>query len=579
MSLSLFALLLCTQPAQAQGPGGYPGGPGWSVTDQAGNPIPANGDGSGYPLKGTLTGSCTFTGAYQDALAAGQKPNAPIGYPFNPNPANYQGWLFKGGASSPDDTYNPYAVWTMVSASNCATNTWGGGLTGYLSDYGNENINGSLTVNVGGTLWAIFQSSDPPHAPDHINVLLSTSVSADVSSNTFGGPPQGGLTGSVTATDSTFSETASAPGGVSQVTGRHLLRVAVDPKTGQAPVSLGGNVKATASNSVAYGEFGYLPGTMYYGYSQTNGSAAANASGAISATAQIDSRDLTLYRDGAKPGFIGNDGLQHGDWTDSSGTTHGETTYSYRVDQNPTINKQFLHPRFVGSWNLPPASWQWDTYSQVPRQWDSAEYDILLGNVSYVNGDAVGTVDAPYTYNLSYTATDSDGATATANYVLTAHYQWENKRLDPANPFDVIDHDDLVSVNGQIYPAQENDDYTERQPVGALTIGFNLTLALSAQLNGSFKISDFFTLGGNFQPSISISGSVSQAVVGDEIPPRCYIQLKWHTHYHKNHWLTDHYTPAGFDASYLQLIDGDVTYNSLHWGHPIRLDDSGLGGH
>ncbi len=318
-----------------------------------------------------------------------------------------------------------------------------------------------------------------------------------------------------------------------------------------------------------------MPGTTVVGYSETNGPSAENASGAISATAQIDSRDLTLYRDGAKPGFIGNDGLQHGDWTDSSGTTHGETTYSYNMDQNPVINKQFLHPRFVGSWSLPPASWQWDTYSQVPRQWDSAEYDILLGNVSYVNGDAVGTADTPYTYNLSYTATDADGATATANYVLTAHYQWENKRLDPANPFDVIDSDQKVQYNGTDYPAQENRSTTQQMQIGPLTVSSTATAGLSFQLNGSFKISDFFTLGGNFQPSMSLAVQAGQAVSGPPVDPLHFVQLYFHIHYHKNHWLTDHYTPAGFDQTYTQIIDGDEKYISLHWGHEEDLKDAG----
>ncbi len=433
MSLSLFALLLCTQPAQAQGPGGYPGGPGWSVQDQDGNPIPANQDGSGYPLKGTLTGGCTFTGAYQDALAAGQKPNAPIGYPFNPNPANYQGWLFKGGASSPDDTYNPYAVWTMVSASNYATNTWGGGLTGYLSDYGNENINGSLKVNVGGTLWAIFQSSDPPHAPDHIDVLLSTSVSADVSSNTFGGPPQGGLTGSVTATDSTFSETASAPGGVSQVTGRHLLRVAVDPKTGKAPVSLGGNVKATASNSVAYGEFGYLPGTMYYGYSQTNGSAAANASGAISATAQIDDRDVIIQSNLGQTYYKGTNALPQPNMRQPDGTMTDDTAvYNSPGSGNfgVLVNYQAVT---MGSWAV-NSSYAW---SNTATQWVTTPATQLHGTF---NPDPITPLQVDYfktsssvpgspgtTDNVHVLLTDGqDGATAAANYNLNFHAEYEN---------------------------------------------------------------------------------------------------------------------------------------------------------
>ena len=48
-------------------------------------------------------------------------------------------------------------------------------------------------------------------------------------------------------------------GGMPLVTGRHLLRVPVDPNTGKAQVSLGGTATATAD--VPYGVMGNYPGT------------------------------------------------------------------------------------------------------------------------------------------------------------------------------------------------------------------------------------------------------------------------------------------------------------------------------
>jgi len=248
MSLALLGLvLLCARPAHAQYPGGYPGtgsgggyptggsggypggypGGGWTVTDKVGNPLPSAPDGSGYTLRGPMTGTCDLTGAYKDVLAASRQPNSSVGCAFTPNPSGYQFWLLGSGATPPGGGYNPYNIWTQAAAPNYAA-TPSGSPAGWLGQPWNESVNGSITANTGGTLWAIFQWSGGAPPVDHLDILLRTIVSANAD-------PQGnGLTSSATATDSTFNETASAPGGVSLVKGRHLLRVPVDSGTGQA---------------------------------------------------------------------------------------------------------------------------------------------------------------------------------------------------------------------------------------------------------------------------------------------------------------------------------------------------------
>ena len=125
---------------------------------------------------------------------------------------------------------------------------------------------------------------------------------------------------------------------------------------------------------------------------------------------------------------------------------------------------------------------------------------------------------------------------------------------------------------------ETNDGAAEDGPVGALTATFMLTANLSLQLSGTFKLSDFLTLGGNWQPTLSVSGNVNQQIVGAPIPPRSYKRLMWKTHYHENRWLSSHYVQSGFDADYLQVVDeakGALSY--LYWSAPIGLDDAGLG--
>ena len=107
--------------------------------------------------------------------------------------------------------------------------------------------------------------------------------------------------------------------------------------------------------------------------------------------------------------------------------------------------------------------------------------------------------------------------------------------------------------------------------MGPISIAFTVSANLGFQLTGSFKLSDLFTLGGNFQASASASGTVGEQITGPPIPPKSYIQLYFHTHYHTNHWLVDHYTTSGFDQTYTELIDSTPDVAELHWQHSNLL--------
>ncbi len=108
-----------------------------------------------------------------------------------------------------------------------------------------------------------------------------------------------------------------------------------------------------------------------------------------------------------------------------------------------------------------------------------------------------------------------------------------------------------------------------------LTFNTTVTATLSAQINGTFKLSDFFTLGGNFQPSLAVAVQNGLSIPGPDLLPRHFVQLYFHLHFHRNHWLTDHYLPAGFDQTYTQVIGGDEKYVSLTWGPQEPLTDVG----
>ena len=209
------------------------------MQDKQGNPIQPNQDGSGYTLQGPTTGSYSLTGTYPDVLNAVTGSLSTGGPPFLPDPSDYQGWLFTGAPGGYDRNH----VWTKATAGNGA---W------FKNNAPPELINGGVTANVVGTLWAIWKWNPSPYPgspqkpPDHLDILLSTSASASASVGAYGSPPSSaGLSSSATASDSLgHTVTATAPGNPSPppVTGRKLLRVPVDPVTGLAPVSAGGTV-------------------------------------------------------------------------------------------------------------------------------------------------------------------------------------------------------------------------------------------------------------------------------------------------------------------------------------------------
>ena len=289
------------------GSGGYPGG-GWSVLDSVNNGNPITPDSSGYPLSGIPTGSASNTypkdmtdaataapyyDIYGDWVNNSQWLQAASGGPhsYDPNPLGAP-FLYTGGPGPLTTSIALNDTASNFAADNNYFGSFNKGSPPFFTDqmYQHtsdcEPVNGSATGAVQGTLWAYWIWTGSSPAPvDHLNILLTTRVSASSSFNYGNSGQTGGLTATAQASDgSPFNESASV-GGVPLVIGHHLLRVPVSK--GVAVVSLNGNVQGSASNSIPYGAFGSPYYTNYY--AATNGPTVASSIASVSGTANIDS--------------------------------------------------------------------------------------------------------------------------------------------------------------------------------------------------------------------------------------------------------------------------------------------------
>ena len=580
--------MLAPRPAQAQGSWyGFP-------CDSQGNPLPNNTYNNGfYTLYGPQSGTASNTYPLPMINAALAYPSLYGDYLYAATPSSYSGLGLSPHAVSVPGTANfpNDRVGAETPGFAFAGNYGGNGEGSYSVDaaHGGSRsgpIIGSVTADLSGQLVGYFKmywsGSGTPTA--YADFLVSTSLYAQASVSYGGSQLPSGLSASATASDGAFNETASASagsgassGGVPQVSGRHLVQAAVDPKTGIAEVYVTGKTHWVLSNMVPYA---------------TGGATWASGGSLVEAGAIPDSREITLYQDGARsPGKVYSpDGQLHGEYVDASGVGHGETTYSTQQPNQP--NWQYFHPTFLGKWTqknatnllgssgtVPDVTWSWSP-NESEDTWDTGKCEMPNSGISYnSDGTSSGKSAGPVAYPVTYTATDNgDHATAAASYALTVHDQWDNLRLDPSHPFDAVDILNPVQINGVNYPLQVNLDYTKTQPVGPLTLAVTIATQLSFQPSGTFKLSNFLTLGGSFTASASVSFAANQTVTGPAIPPRCYVQLMYEVHYHKNHWFVDHYLTSGYDNTYMQLIDAKGADAFLEWGHPIQLTGSGLGG-
>ena len=521
MSLALLILgLLTAPPAKAQTSGGYPGGgsggypgggsgggypgSGWNVTDADGNSIPPLS--GGYPLTGTATGAATNTYPQDMTNAALVPPyydptygwvnnsqwlQAASGGPhsYDPNPLGTP-YLYNGGTTSaPSASIALNATAHNYAANNSYYGSFNPSAPPFFTNqmYQNplscEPVNGTVTGRTTGTLWAYWNWTGSGGAPDHLDLLLTTNVQASKSYEN--GAEQTSLTATATASDGDpYNETASSDNGVPSVIGRHLLRVPVSG--GVAAVSLNGNVSASATNNMAYGALGEYPYPNYY--APTTGPTGALSYGSVSATANQDDREVVLHRDGAR-----------GEITDPDGTTHGDTIYSYEeysnngVDNSTTenhhINWQTFHAVFTGGWRFlsnyvyPPDdsegyapdnfAWTW-TPNESQDTYRTGYWAVIDGAYELFEGQWQGSPSGVQQRNIVYTATDSDGATATATYILSVHdpYEWRvNMAINNGAAYEVSPS--LIGSSDSTDPAEAGSTISVYYPpvAGSYNVG------------------------------------------------------------------------------------------------------------
>ena len=346
-ALALITLLLLTLPggpARAQSSSGD-----WTVTDGNGNTPSTNSDGS-YNLTGTMNASATDT--YPQDLPSS------LYSCFGPNP-NYGGTFFNG-----PKTGSFGDLWCQAFNSVNGTGS-------YYNGSIFENLNGNIHQGGSGQIAAFWNWTGSGDPPDHLNLLLTTSLSASASAYYGSSVLTAGMSATASASDG-LNERASAKagdaaGGASypywtnaSAGGRHLVRAQV--VNGQAEVYLNGALDVLSDDEVPYSTGGYPGSGGYPGGSGTfNGPTTSSASASVSASAQLDDREVTLTRNGARQvtKMALPNGEVVGEWVDPDGTGHGDSTFSYTVRVHagnyqgwvPNYNWQYFQPNFSNGWS------------------------------------------------------------------------------------------------------------------------------------------------------------------------------------------------------------------------------------
>ena len=295
----MFSLVLAPRPAQAQGSWyGFP-------CDSQGNPLPNNTYNNGfYTLYGPQSGTASNTYPLPMINAALAYPSLYGDYLYAATPSSYSGLGLSPHAVSVPGTANfpNDRVGAETPGFAFAGNYGGNGEGSYSVDaaHGGSRsgpIIGSVTADLSGQLVGYFKMywSGPGPQPASAPFLVSTSLYAQAGVSYGNGRVSSGLSASAWATDGLFNERASASagdgatsGGVSQVSGYHLVRAAVDPVTNIAEVYVNGVTHWSLSNMAPYA---------------TAGAAWASGGSLVQAGAIPDNRDVTISSNFPSPTY------------------------------------------------------------------------------------------------------------------------------------------------------------------------------------------------------------------------------------------------------------------------------------
>lgn len=281
------------------------------------------------------------------------------------------------------------------------------------------------------------------------------------------------------------------------------------------------------------------------------------------------------------------------DWIEPDGTMHGHTRYSYEYETDPFPSvyrsdqwqgQSFVASRF-GTWVSPWDYWWNPTGGVTGNLFDNDSIDGSLQRMPKgslykdVNGNWMGTKSSSTELSHTYTVQDrSDGVKATATYNLMMHDEWDNKRPNPVTPFDVYDKyiDFTVSAGAfspsGVRPFLQNNNNAQTLPYHWSWSG-SVEVSASAALSGGFKLSDAFNFGLNLTGGGKADSS--SGVVGDyTLSPLKWTFPEYHVHYHRNHYLIDHFVASGFDGFYDQVSAPSVIDVGLGWHHEMDIGTS-----
>ncbi len=480
-------------PEACADPDGSVWRPQWTWCDANGNPPqsvvggppPVNDDGSAN-LLGTLTGNAVLTGTYADILpySVSADPNAPDAWfqpypyrwwsegPIYPNPFYApDAWLYPGlipgaptskvyGQGSSGDPQ----LGAIISLGNEAQDYRGYSSTLYGTfyhaatgtttavPYPGRPIVGTLQANVGVAIaaylkWTPYYGSAPGHgtttpvgapppppAPDYMELLLTTHLSASASVDYHASGQTSGLAATALATDEVagagFNETVLASAGdagtantPAPVVGHHLVRAGVDPTTGIAEVYLNAQTTGTGSNQVAANP------------NDLDGSATdVSASTQVTATAKPDDRAVTISSPIEISYYKGNS---------NSGTTD-QWGHQRNADGSITVDSVVVWQDFsansVKGWqvnNLPLTANDSGFLSSSPNySWTLQGLALPQAWLTYPTANPVDfsliepdQTKFPLTGTVVVNVTDSDGAVVTNTYRMTWHLPYEKAVL------------------------------------------------------------------------------------------------------------------------------------------------------
>ena len=264
------------------------------------------------------------------------------------------------------------------------------------------------------------------------------------------------------------------------------------------------------------------------------------ASVGLNVSSKEDERSVRLTRNG-KDIFKTEDGM----WV-----TYGDSRYSYFLrtikagtdiqEDLPQIVTQTINAAPVGKWSALDPTYQWgnpsstDTRTQHTERmpqggsiwnpdginfstsldpsklWNQNSYPVARGVMPGGWNDNSPSGSGPIV--VSYTLTDTDGATANAKYVLTLHDEWEH--AEPDNSFSwteagTNDEHHAESLEGYFMKDFGGATAPESNAKWTISSTADLSVELKAETSANFGVADWLKFSGSATASTKLDFNTS----------------------------------------------------------------------